>query len=101
MPKIYEYLGIVIFFYSKEHEPIHVHGRYGNHESKAEFIIKDGKIIEIIIKPVGDLRPLKEKDLRNLNEFLKVYADQIVEKWIDFFVLRKKVSFERITKRLK
>jgi len=25
MPKIFEYLGIVLLFYSKEHEPIHVH----------------------------------------------------------------------------
>ncbi len=24
MPKIFEYLGILIFFYSNEHEPIHV-----------------------------------------------------------------------------
>jgi len=28
MPKIYEYLGILIFFYSNEDEPIHVHGKY-------------------------------------------------------------------------
>ena len=26
MPKLYEYLGIVVYFYSNEHEPIHVHG---------------------------------------------------------------------------
>ena len=101
MPKIYEYFGIMIFFYSREHEPIHVHGRYGNNESKAEFIIKDGKIIEIKIKSVSDIKPLKDKDLRNFNQFLKVYADQIVGKWIDFFVFKKKVSFERITKKLK
>ena len=25
MPKIYEYFGFVFFFYSNEHEPIHVH----------------------------------------------------------------------------
>ena len=28
MPKIYVYLGIVILFYSNEHEPVHVHGKY-------------------------------------------------------------------------
>jgi len=44
---------------------------------------------------------LKAKDLKNFNCFLKVYADKIVEKWIDFFVLKKKVSFEKITKRIK
>ena len=39
MPKIFEYLGIVIMFYSNEHEPIHVHGKFQAQESKAEFII--------------------------------------------------------------
>jgi hypothetical protein len=101
MPKIFEYLGIVIFFYANEHEPIHVHGKYGDHESKAEFIIKNGKIVEIRVKSVSNSSPLKPKDLRNFNDFLEVYADQIVEKWIDFFVLKKKVTFERITKKLK
>ena len=50
MPKIFEYLGITIMFYSKEHEPIHVHGKYQSFESKADFIIVDGKIIDIKIK---------------------------------------------------
>jgi hypothetical protein len=26
MPKLYEYMGIIVPFYSNEHEPIHVHG---------------------------------------------------------------------------
>lgn len=25
MPKIFEYFGFIFFFYSNEHEPIHVH----------------------------------------------------------------------------
>ena len=49
MPKIYEYLGILIFFYSNEHEPIHVHARKGENESKAEFVIENGKISEMKI----------------------------------------------------
>jgi hypothetical protein len=44
MPKIFEYLGIVIMFYSNEHESIHVHGKFQGLESKAEFIIQDGKM---------------------------------------------------------
>ncbi|MBU1665197.1 MAG: DUF4160 domain-containing protein [Gammaproteobacteria bacterium] len=27
MPKLYEYMGLVILFYANEHEPIHVHGK--------------------------------------------------------------------------
>ena len=46
MPKIFEYLGIIIMFYSNEHEPIHIHGQRGEYESKAEFYIENGEIIE-------------------------------------------------------
>lgn len=44
VPKLYEYLGIVIFFYSNEHEPIHVHGRCGDSESKIEMVIENATI---------------------------------------------------------
>ena len=63
--------------------------------------LEDGKIIEIRIKSVGNAKPLKSVDMRNLRSFLRVYSEKIVEKWVDFFVLRKSVSFDRITKRLK
>ena len=52
MPKIYEYLGILFFFYSNEHEPVHVNGKYNEFEITAEFLIIDGRIDEIRIKPV-------------------------------------------------
>ena len=38
MPKIFEYLGILIFFYSNEHEPIHVHAKKENLKVKQNFI---------------------------------------------------------------
>ncbi|MDD2950771.1 MAG: DUF4160 domain-containing protein [Sulfuricurvum sp.] len=64
MPKIFEYLGISILFYSNEHEPVHVHGKYQGCESKAELIIIDGKISKIIIKEVKVKRPLPSNELR-------------------------------------
>lgn len=96
MPKIFEYLGILIFFYSNEHEPIHVHGKYGSFESKAEFYISSGKILEIKIKNVLNKKPIIGGKLRDFEEFLAKYADKIVEKWIDYFIYHKEVKFERI-----
>ena len=80
MPKIFEYLGIILFFYSNEHEPIHVHATYNSFESKAEFYIIDGKIAEIRIKSIKGKRPLKGAQLKDFEEFLEVYADKIVQK---------------------
>lgn len=98
MPKIFEYLGIIFFFYSNEHEPIHVHGRKGSSESKAEIVIVNGRVNEIKICPVKGSRPLEDKDLKHFKEFLKIYADAIVEKWIDYFIYHKNIKFEKITK---
>jgi hypothetical protein len=101
MPKIFEYLGILIFFYSNEHEPIHVHAKKGEYESKAEFFIIDGIISEIKITDLRGRIPLEGKDLKDFKVFLENYADSIVKKWIDYFVYHKEVEFERITKRIK
>jgi hypothetical protein len=101
MPKIFEYLGILIFFYSNEHEPIHVHAKKGEYESKAEFYIVNGIISEIKITGTKGVKPLMGKDLNDLEVFLRNYAEKIVEKWINYFVYHKDVDFERITRRIK
>lgn len=101
MPKIFEYLGIIIFFYSNEHYPIHVHAKKGESESRAEFYITNGKVTEIKIENIKGIKPLKGNDLLNFKKLLSVYSDKIIEKWIDYFVYHKEVEFEKITKRLK
>lgn len=100
MPKIFEYLGILIYFHSNEHEPIHVHGKHGEFESKAEIYLVEGQIEEIKIKTVKGHHPLTGNTLRNFEDFLRVYAGQIVQKWVDYFVYNKNVPFERINTHL-
>jgi hypothetical protein len=100
MPKIFEYLGVLMFFYSNEHEPIHVHGKYNGLESKAEFYIVDGEIVEIKIKLVKGRRPLTGSNLKDFEVFLEKYADKIVEKWVDYFIYHKNIEFEKINTRI-
>jgi hypothetical protein len=100
MPKIYTYLGIIILFYSNEHEPVHVHGKYQGRESKAEIIIENGEVKEIHIKPVRGRRPLQGSISNDFKRFVEVYADKIVQKWIDYFVLHKQVTCENISRRI-
>ena len=101
MPKIFEYLGIVIMFYSNEHEPIHVHGKYQACESKAEFIIEDGQIIEIVIKDVKGKKPLPKKQLKDFKNFTEKFKEDIVNKWVDYFVYHKSVSCIKIEGKVK
>jgi len=101
MPKIYEYLGILFFFYSNEHEPVHVHGKYNEFEITAEFFMINGKIEEIRIRPVKGRRPLTGNKLNDFKDFISQYGDRIVAKWVDYFVYHKEVKFERINKPVK
>ena len=101
MPKIFEYLGIVIMFYSNEHEPIHVHGKFQACESKAEFIIVDGNIIDIKIKDVKGKKPLPKKELKEFKNFVAKFKEDIVHKWIDYFVYHKSIQCIKIEGKVK
>ena len=101
MPKLYEYFGIVVMFYSNEHEPVHVHGKSQGRESRAEIIVVDGKVDAIRYSAVSGRAPLERTELRNFEEIVSARADEIIAKWIDYFVLHKSIKPERITRRLK
>lgn len=100
MPKLYDYFGLVFLFYSHEHEPIHIHGKFQGKESKAEIIYENGKFKEIIIKDVKGKEPLDIRNLRKFKKVIELYRDDIVRKWIDFFVYNIEFKSEKITKKL-
>ncbi len=101
MPKLFEYLGIVIMFYSNEHEPIHVHGKHGGMESKAELLIEDGRVVSIRVKTVKGKKPLDQKERREFEGFVNAFKDDIVKKWVDYFVYHKSIQCVRIEGRVK
>jgi Domain of unknown function (DUF4160) len=101
MPKLYEYFGLIIMFYSNEHEPIHVHGKCQGRESRAELIIVDGRIMTINYTASSGKAPLATNELTYFKEIVTAKADDIVKKWIDYFVLHKSIDAEQIDRRLK
>jgi len=100
MPKLYEYFGLIILFYSNEHEPIHVHCKYQGKESRAEIIYKDGKFVEVIISEVLGKEPLDMQNQKKFKKIVEAYREDIIRKWIDFFVYNVPIECEKITKKL-
>jgi hypothetical protein len=101
MPKLYEYFGLIVMFYANEHEPVHVHGKSQGREARAEFIIINGVINEIHYANVTGRAPLQPNEMRYFKEIVSHKSDEIIAKWIDFFVLHKSITSENITRRLK
>ncbi len=98
MPKLYEYLGIVVLFYSNEHTPIHVHGNYQGSECRAEIFVVDGRIVKIIFKRVKGRKQLPVSKLSAFKKLVNKYSEDIVKKWVDYFVYNKPIKPKRITK---
>ncbi len=101
MPKIYEYLGLIFFFYANEHLPIHVHVSFAEFESKFELEYDNGKLKNINVLKVKGRLPLPQKETKEAIKFIKVYHEGIVEKWTKFFVQNKKVTCEIVNQKIK
>ena len=64
-----------------------------------DLIIVDGELIEIKKRDKG--KPLVGKDERTAIEFIEKYWKEIVEKWVSFFVYKKRVRCTDIKTKLK
>jgi hypothetical protein len=100
MPKIFEYFGFIFLFYSNEHDPIHVHVIKNGCEVVFELLIQEGKLVELNVRHSNKMPPLEEKDIAIVEPFVRKYYKNIVEKWVNFFVYKKRVRVTKITKKV-
>ena len=98
MPKIFEYFGFIFLFYSNEHEPIHV--MKDGYEAIFEIMLENGELVEIRRRTSNKIPPLSEKDAATAEAFVKKYYKNIVEKWVNFFIYKKRIRSTKITKKL-
>jgi hypothetical protein len=101
MPKLYEYFGLAVFFYTNEHEPIHVHGRFQGGHARAEIILKNGKVWRIDFSNVKGKPAMAPGKVKEFQILVRMKADDIVRRWVDYFVFKKHTRPEIITRRLK
>ncbi|MCQ2245632.1 MAG: DUF4160 domain-containing protein [Bacteroidaceae bacterium] len=100
MGKIFEYFGFIFYFFSNEHEPIHVHVKHGAEECIFDLIISDGQLVRLERREKSGADPLNSKDAATAIEFIERYWREIVEKWVTFFVYKQAVKNTKINKKL-
>ena len=70
-------LGMRFFFYSREHEPIHVHVK--NADGKAKFDILPEGIVLV------ENKGIKIKDIKAAEMVLEENKELAIEKWNEYF----------------
>lgn len=76
MPTIFEKDGYKFFFYSNEHEPIHVHVRRGGGEAVFEII---DDVVEL-----RESQRMKINELSKALDLAKENTEIILEKWHEY-----------------
>lgn len=75
MPTIFTAYGLRFFFYSDDHEPIHVHVAKGDDHAKIEVAPN----VKIVYN-----KGLKVSDLKRAIELTEARRDEIIEVWYQY-----------------
>ena len=61
----------------------------------------NGKIVDIKYSPVRGKDRLDNNEMNKFKVIVEHFKDDIVQKWIDFFLLNKEIKAEKITQKIK
>ena len=77
MPEIFRFYGFSFFFYSREHEPLHIHVE-GN-GGMAKFVW-NGMAFELSGK-----QGIKANELKKIKSIIDENADIVINRWKEYF----------------
>lgn len=69
-------------------------------ETVFEILLQGGELSELRIRNSNKMLSLSDKDQAIAEAFVRKYYKNIVEKWVNFFIYKKKVRVTKITKRI-
>lgn len=77
MPEVFRFYGFSFFFYSKEHEPLHIHVE--DNGGMAKFVW-NGVEFELFEK-----QGVKTNDFKKIKKVIDENADIIISRWKEYF----------------
>lgn len=98
---IFEYFGLEIYLDINDSQPLVFYGRAHNQVSKIVIHLHDGIYSHIEILSIDGFQSLEDKDRENFIKMIDFNLTEIIKFWIDFYVYKKEVPFEKILKPLK
>lgn len=77
-----------------------MHVSHAEYETIFELFFEDGRLTDVQLRKADGVEMLPAKDQKEALKVVELYADEIAQKWLEFFVLKKKPKIRKITKRL-
>ena len=77
MPELFSFFGYSFFFYSREHEPIHVHVE-GN-DGYAKYVLAEDTFV------LKETHGIKASDRKKIELTIEENKDIIISRWKEYF----------------
>ena len=77
MPELFRFFGYSFFFYSREHEPIHVHVE-GN-DGYAKYVLAEDAFV------LKETHGIKASDRKKIELTIEEIKDIIISRWKEYF----------------
>lgn len=102
-PTIMEYCGIKLLFFSKEHNPIHVHAKYGGERygMKVEITRLSKERYKVRYRRWKKYDPFPPAQMRDLEAMIDKYKQELLDDWNLYFVNKITPPRKVIRKKIK
>jgi hypothetical protein len=100
MITLFNYYDLKIHFLIEDDTPLHV---YANREDKSCMGVikfKDGLFESIEIEECAGQEKLEELDVNRMKLLIVNNLDEVIKRWIDFYVFNRPIKPEMITERI-
>ena len=77
MPELFRFFGYSFFFYSREHEPIHVHVE--GTDGYAKYVLAEGTFV------LKETHGIKASDRKKIELTIEENKDIIISRWKEYF----------------
>ena len=77
MPELFRFFGYSFFFYSREHEPIHVHVE--GYDGYAKYVLAEDAFV------LKETHGIKASDRKKIELTIKENKDIIIARWKEYF----------------
>ena len=74
MPELFRFYGLIFYFFSREHLPVHIHVK--NADGEAKFEVESVTLIES--------KGIKNKDIKKAKEIIQENKDIIIKRWKEY-----------------
>jgi len=98
MPILYRHYGIVIRFYSDEHDPVHVHAMY--QDAVVKVVLHTEKSVVVRIEYIPTQGEFPKAEMKRLKRFIDVFKQKIVMRWVEYFVMKERIKAITINRKL-